>query len=481
MKKLLIVLFGFIPVLSFSQRAGQIFYDDFEDEPVQSFNTPGTTWTGRQGTESNMQMILSTEYARKGQRSYKHVVNNSTNTGWQWCKAELAWNFLPAGSPLGTVGNNTAFYETPLGIKWVAASILIPNYNNDFNTVTGIGFNTKAIPDDYNTPTGLTMEQGRYRFFVTRVINNSTTQTTYYDVGPVVKDLWEDWLMERNFTDQDSGYVRLYKNGQQVLQVLGGNWKVSTPQKVYAKEPYMQMGLYKWSFDWASPIPNVNQVQMFMDEYRVGNHSATLQDMLVDYSGGGSTNTPPIVNAGSNQLLNNSTVSTTLSGSATDNGTISAYQWSKVSGPSATITTPNSATTTVTGLSAGTYVFRLTATDNLLLSSFADIQVKVNRLPILNISYTSTVYGVDSVLLSSAPTDLDGSISSTSWTQVSGSSATIVSPSSNNTVVKDLIPGDYIFRLTATDNSGESVFEDLFIMVRPAYKVTIRKIGTAKN
>lgn len=43
------------------------------------------------------------------------------------------------------------------------------------------------------------------------------------------------------------------------------------------------------------------------------------------------------------------------------NGWNRAITWSKVSGGSATITSPNSDTTTVTGLSVGTYTFRLTS------------------------------------------------------------------------------------------------------------------------
>jgi endoglucanase len=42
---------------------------------------------------------------------------------------------------------------------------------------------------------------------------------------------------------------------------------------------------------------------------------------------------------------------------------IVSYKWTKVSGTGGTITTPNSASTTVTGLTAGTYVFNLITTD----------------------------------------------------------------------------------------------------------------------
>ncbi|HEY8970419.1 MAG TPA: carbohydrate-binding protein [Puia sp.] len=60
---------------------------------------------------------------------------------------------------------------------------------------------------------------------------------------------------------------------------------------------------------------------------------------------------------------------------------IVSYQWTKVSGPaSGTITSPNAATTTVTNLSAGTYIFNLLTTDNNTgtLSANDTVQVTVN-------------------------------------------------------------------------------------------------------
>jgi len=55
----------------------------------------------------------------------------------------------------------------------------------------------------------------------------------------------------------------------------------------------------------------------------------------------------------------------TASGRPNYGYTITKYQWTKVSGPSgATITHPDSLTTTVTGLTTGTYIFNIQTTDN---------------------------------------------------------------------------------------------------------------------
>jgi hypothetical protein len=76
-------------------------------------------------------------------------------------------------------------------------------------------------------------------------------------------------------------------------------------------------------------------------------------------------NQSPSVNAGANQTITLPVSTVTLNGSATDaDGTISSYQWTKLSGSGGSIASPNTAVTTVTGLTEGTYNFQLTATDN---------------------------------------------------------------------------------------------------------------------
>jgi hypothetical protein len=78
-------------------------------------------------------------------------------------------------------------------------------------------------------------------------------------------------------------------------------------------------------------------------------------------------NTNPIVGAGSPQSVSLPLTHTTLTGTASDpDGKIVSYNWTQSSGPvTASIASPTSATTTVSGLTAnGTYVFALSATDD---------------------------------------------------------------------------------------------------------------------
>ncbi|MEI9942853.1 MAG: carbohydrate-binding protein [Chitinophagaceae bacterium] len=90
--------------------------------------------------------------------------------------------------------------------------------------------------------------------------------------------------------------------------------------------------------------------------------------------------TAPTVNAGSPQTIGLPTNQVTLSGSASANngGSITFHQWTKFSGGTANITHPDDYTTTVTGLQAGAYVFRLTARDNDNQESTSDVTITVN-------------------------------------------------------------------------------------------------------
>lgn len=78
------------------------------------------------------------------------------------------------------------------------------------------------------------------------------------------------------------------------------------------------------------------------------------------------TNLAPIADAGIAQLIYTPASTVNLVGSGIDlDGTVDAYAWTKISGDAgASITSPSSASTGVTGLIEDVYVFRLTVTDN---------------------------------------------------------------------------------------------------------------------
>jgi hypothetical protein len=195
-------------------------------------------------------------------------------------------------------------------------------------------------------------------------------------------------------------------------------------------------------------------------------------DVVVTVNG---ANQAPTANAGPDKTITLPTSSVTLSGSGSDaDGTIASYAWSKVSGPSgSSFTSPNSASTAVNGLTQGTYVFRLTVTDNGGATGSDDVTVTVNastpanQPPTANAGPDKTItLPASSVTLTGSGSDPDGSIASYSWSKISGpSGSTFGSPSSASTTVNGLVQGTYTFRLTVTDNLGATGSDDVNVIV----------------
>ncbi len=197
-------------------------------------------------------------------------------------------------------------------------------------------------------------------------------------------------------------------------------------------------------------------------------------------------NQPPTANAGTDQSIILPASSVTLSGSGTDpDGTIASYAWTRISGPNTpTIVSPSSASTNVTGLIAGTYVFRLTVTDNLGATGFDEITITVNTPPTANAGADQSItLPASSVTLSGSGTDPDGTIASYAWTRISGpNTPTIVSPSSASINVTGLIAGTYVFRLTVTDNLGATGFDEITVTVNAtAVPITVSITSPANN
>ena len=173
------------------------------------------------------------------------------------------------------------------------------------------------------------------------------------------------------------------------------------------------------------------------------------------------TNIPPTANAGPDQSITLPANSVTLNGSGNDpDGSITAYLWTKISGPACTITNPNSASTSVTGMLQGTYRFELSVTDNNGAYGRDTMQVTVNAAP-TNIPPTanagpdqSITLPANSVTLNGSGNDPDGSITAYLWTKISGPACTITNPNSASTSVTGMLQGTYRFELRVTDNNG---------------------------
>jgi len=188
-------------------------------------------------------------------------------------------------------------------------------------------------------------------------------------------------------------------------------------------------------------------------------------------------NRAPVADAGASVSLTLPNNSTSLDGSKSydPDGTISTYQWTRISGPNMPATIGvNAAILNLGGLVAGTYSYQLTVTDNNGASSSGQVKVIVtaaaNLAPIANAGANQSITApANSVNLNgSASSDPDGTIVSYNWVTVSGPGSITISNSNTATPnVVGLQPGGYVFELTVTDNKGATAKDQVDVTVLP--------------
>jgi lysophospholipase L1-like esterase/dienelactone hydrolase len=188
-------------------------------------------------------------------------------------------------------------------------------------------------------------------------------------------------------------------------------------------------------------------------------------------------NRPPVANAGNDNSITLPVNSLQLdgSGSGDADGTIIAFKWSKVSGPSQYLLSNSFVVKpTLSNLAQGTYQFELTVTDNDGASAKDTVTIVVNHAlnlaPVANAGTDQTITLPTSaaVVNGSSSFDSDGSIVNYQWSQISGpSSATINSSSSVSSQINNLIEGIYLFELKVTDDSSAIGKDTVQITVLP--------------
>jgi dienelactone hydrolase len=180
-------------------------------------------------------------------------------------------------------------------------------------------------------------------------------------------------------------------------------------------------------------------------------------------------NAPPVADAGVDKTLTLPSNSILLTGTATDSdGTIASYEWTKVSGGAATFSNALTSTLTVTGLAEGTYVFRLTAKDNLSASAIDDVTVTVSPAvaPIVNAGTDKIVkLPTSSATISGTATATSGNITGYLWTKISGGSCTMSYTTTSTLKLSGLASGIYVFRLKATASTGSSSYDEVKVTV----------------
>jgi hypothetical protein len=487
------------------QRPNGFIYDNAEQNPLYSWGmdfTKGYAMVtgGNQdlsNNDSRAYMSVSSTYARKGTKSYKMYVEKRTDYPGccNWVRSEVMWL-----SPDQQTKENAW--------KIAAVSILIdPSWQFE-NRPTQIAFDTKASPDDLQTPFWLGIMNGQY--YVDGYFMGGTTY-----LGAVTKGVWVDWVVERNWYagvghpnnvmfGASDGYVRLYRDGNLVFEKTGVNYFGRNGDAAIAR---MQIGLYKWV--WATsggqgwgegnPVSAANApITAYYDEFYFGFAGNTKEQVFSRLSGGTPTNQPPVVANIDNITVNYPGTSTSITASATDpDGTIASYAWTKQSGGSATLTNANTATVNITGMVPGTYVFRVTATDNQAAQGVYDVTVTVNASspPTGSAPYATSASNIATPIPDMSVQLPKTDTSFTIYSDVAGTSGWVGeqlifklsgptggTPTRSNQTgdnptritidLASLQQGTYVYRFQMTDNTGNFTRNDTFnVVVQPATNV----------
>lgn len=179
------------------------------------------------------------------------------------------------------------------------------------------------------------------------------------------------------------------------------------------------------------------------------------------------TNKPPVADAGPDQTVQEGrTVTLNGSGSNDPDDGIASYSWTRVSGPTVTLSNAAAASPTFTapdvGPSGAALTFRLTVTDKSGATATDTCIVNVtwvNQAPTANAGPTLSVAGGATVPLDgSGSTDPDDGIASYRWVKKTGPTITLTNSSSAvaNFVAPIVGPegASFTFELTVTDKGG---------------------------
>lgn len=150
----------------------------------------------------------------------------------------------------------------------------------------------------------------------------------------------------------------------------------------------------------------------------------------------------------------------TMAGNTISTGT---GTWTQVSGPNtATITSVNSPTSTITNMNTGTYVFRWTASNGACTSLTDDVTIVNLAAPSTSNAgsdFSACLY-TPLVLAANTPSNGTGL-----WTQISGTAVSFTDATSPTTSITGALAGSYTFRWTISNGICTASTDDVIMTV----------------
>lgn len=362
-------------------------------------------------------------------------------------------------------------------------------YNNFIKSGTGIAILVQGIGNDF-VYNNVIVNSGTYAILMslrpTPLLTDIVPQTFVGPVGiinnTIVNPGPNDAVVKESVVGPLGNVMfnNLVVGGQSNWLKLRGDTDWTTGNNVYipliADAKFVNPALDDYRLQPGSPAINagrdVSAWGVTFDFDNTSRPSGANWDLGAFELGG---NQKPVVTVGSNQTLTLPTNSTTITGSATDSdGSIASYLWTKQNGPAATLSNQATTTLSLTDLVEGVYTFRLTATDNEGETGFRDVTItvidpSVNQPPVAISGGNKTItLPVSTTVLTGSGTDSDGSVVTYSWVKVNGPAATLANENTAVLTLTGLVQGNYVFRLTVTDDDGATDTDDATVIVNPA-------------
>ncbi|WP_184854792.1 heparin lyase I family protein [Streptosporangium becharense] len=120
-------------------------------------------------------------------------------------------------------------------------------------------------------PLALLTDEGKWKIDFRREI---------IDLGQYATGTWTDWVFHVKWRTDGEGLLRVWRNGQEVLNRTGRTHDGGP------RSPYFKFGIYKWDWNRADKPSDTDQRVMFYDALRLGDQRATRADVDPARSGG---------------------------------------------------------------------------------------------------------------------------------------------------------------------------------------------------
>jgi len=289
--------------------------------------------------------------------------------------------FLHGGGELGTGLDRL----TCCGIPYYTARKTFPPkfyYNGTYYSYIIISPQFRQKPTASDIQSVLNYAKSHYRIDASRVYVTGLSMgggktwewsASYgqYAAGivPVTPDLKPTTSLASNVASKDLSIWGIYSNADFVVPEQWGkdwfNW-IDSRNTLYASKTKLTI--------WSGTSHNDTWWKTFNPVTRVDGYN--IYEWMLRY-----TRTTPVANAGRDQTIPVSwkyypNLNATLSIDA--DGWIKSFKWSKISGPSSYwFSNTLAAQTKVNGLVAGTYVFRVTVTDNSGKTDIDDVKINM--------------------------------------------------------------------------------------------------------